>query len=145
MVGPLLHLEMLVRNNMNYAQLLKQNILIATISLFSVIFLVVLSHTAFALPTQAPPNGNPVIPPGPTGPAGPQGPQGNQGSQGPTGPNGPTGPQGPDGSVTCNWSGKLWLSHGWDTSCAFGTGVYLDCSGGKSYYATHYDNCGFAV
>lgn len=53
--------------------------------------------SAFSLPTQTAPLGNPtasILPPGPQGPQGPQGPSGSQGPIGPAGVKGPTGPQG---------------------------------------------------
>ncbi len=121
---------------------LKNHLLIIAIACTCFLALLILGNTAFALPTQAPPNGNPTIPPGPTGLQGPQGPQGATGPQGNTGATGAPGATGPAGTISCNWSGKLWLSHGWDGACAFGSGIYMQCSGGRSYNTNNYDNCG---
>ena len=89
---------------------------------------------------------------GAVGPTGPQGPQGKMGDPGPPGPpgadgadgadgatgppgsdgtDGTTGPPGPAGIATCDWSGRKWVSHGWDSACAFSTGMYITCSGGQ--------------
>ncbi len=77
---------------------------------------------------------------GDPGAQGPQGATGFQGAQGITGPQGPPGPQGPQGvqgvagtnaSITCNWTGSRWLSHGWDGGCAWLNGAWVHCSGGQ--------------
>ena len=101
--------------------------------------------SAFTLPQQSPPDGNLIWPPGSQGPQGPQGPTGPNGGQGNPGPQGPTGPIGPTGYSSCNWSGNYWLSHGWDGSCAFATGMYITCSGGRVSQMTWYNGCGQAA
>ena len=32
------------------------------------------------------------------------------------------------GVTVCNWIGQRWISHGWDSGCAFKTGFWVTCS-----------------
>lgn len=34
-------------------------------------------------------------------------------------------------SITCDWTGARWLSHGWDGGAAFQSGGYFSCMAGK--------------
>lgn len=33
-------------------------------------------------------------------------------------------------SISCNWGGAVWISHGWDGPNAFRTGINVTCTGG---------------
>ena len=120
----------------------KTQLLIATASMITISLLFGI-QAIFAAPSQPFPNGNPSIPTGPAGPAGPQGNQGSQGPQGQTGSTGAIGPKGANGSVPCNWSGSVWLSHGIDYACAFATGVYVQCNSGRTAAVADYGGCGW--
>jgi hypothetical protein len=118
---------------MRFSFFLRSQLLIITGSLLTV-GLVFGLQTAFASPTQVPPNGNPVFPSGPIGPQGPVGAPGNQGAQGPTGATGYTGPQGDRGYVYCNWTGNFYINHGYDynTPCQGRRGLQINCGGNKT-------------
>jgi hypothetical protein len=123
-------------------------ILCAAMAVFAISLIVSFHSVSASRPTQSPPAGNPTFPPGPVGPQGPQGFQGSQGSTGSQGPVGNQGPQGPSGSATCDWNGSLWISHGWDSWCAWVVGARINCSSGRvnsfTYYNyTGYGNCGW--
>ena len=104
-------------------------LLYTVLSVFAV-SVILASHAALARPTVAPPGGTPPYPPGTRGPTGPGGNQGNQGSFGQQGNTGPQGNQGGPGYTSCDWGGSLWLSHGYDGGGAWGSGIYISCSGG---------------
>ncbi len=105
----------------------------AILSVFAISVLLA-AQQALARPTSAPPTASPIYPPGPRGATGPQGYQGSQGNQGSTGYQGGQGGQGSNGYTTCDWGGTLWISHGWDGAGAWGSGVYIYCSGGVVNY-----------
>lgn len=104
-------------------------LIVAVFSVFAITILVAANQT-FARPSANPPSGSGIYPPGITGPKGPTGNQGGQGNQGPQGPQGPLGPTGSNSYATCDWSGNVWITHGWDGGCAWQNGVKISCSGG---------------
>ena len=48
----------------------------------------------------------------------------------------------PECSISCNWGGAHWLTHGWSGGNAFGTGAWAMCSGGKLAYLQFVNNVG---
>ncbi len=47
------------------------------------------------------------------------------------------------GTAGCNWSGSVWVSHGWDGGCAFSSGAYISCNGSTVTSISHYSGCGW--
>jgi hypothetical protein len=111
-------------------QFLSQSILIAIISVAIIATLFTL-QSASALPAAPPPNGNPVYSDGPTGPVGDQGATGAKGQTGDKGAKGDKGALGRMGIGNCNWSGAMWVSHGFDGGCAWNVGAYWYCESGR--------------
>lgn len=128
--------------------LFPSQLIVASVAVFCMTILFSFHAASASRPTVAPPGGNPVFPPGQQGPQGTQGPQGVQGGQGPQGNVGNAGPQGPAGYATCNWNGSAWISHGWDSWCAWYVGVRITCNNGRvtgfqNYYYTGGGTCGY--
>ena len=120
-----------LNKHMKKDHLLKLHLLITTSSIMVVVGMLGFS-TASASPTVAPPNGNPSFPAGPQGPSGGVGNTGNQGGQGQTGATGAKGATGTQGIAYCSWyNGNKWISHGWDSYCAWDSGMYLSCTSGR--------------
>jgi cysteine-rich repeat protein len=48
------------------------------------------------------------------------------------------------GDLGCNWSGAIWLSHGYDGGCAFSSGVGVTCNAGRITHMDAVGGCGWA-
>jgi len=47
------------------------------------------------------------------------------------------------GDLGCNWSGAIWLSHGFDAGCAFSSGIAVTCNAGRITHMDATGGCGW--